>query len=201
MNNNICIDEIITGKALSSNYNLCEYKIIMSHPIWQQISNGVIHTRSYLNGLDFCMLLIRLTDKYQKELSDHDYELNMMTLVLLTLRLLDLLDYWSSYLELWNQTFNNLKIPVLYSKEAFDKNMIFEEANPFVLSKGNNVYRMHFLWTTRKRKKLIESKLFKIKYGAKHKNMLHEQQSGLSDEELQERIADIKRYFSKLSKL
>lgn len=101
------------------------------------------------------MELLGFTEENKERLARKEYEENLRTLCLNALDLLDRSDQWESYLELWRQIRENTALTVSYSKQAIDRS----ELASFIIGETDTSWKVHFLFTTSRRKELIERKL------------------------------------------
>lgn len=136
------------------------------------------------------MELLGFTEENKERLARKEYEENLRTLCLNALDLLDRSDQWESYLELWRQIRENTALTVSYSKQAIDRS----ELASFIIGETDTSWKVHFLFTTSRRKELIERKLKGRSKGLALGNLMHRKREELTTAEIEKRLDEIKRW-------
>jgi len=176
----------LRNSALAERFSLDKYRKIMSYPIWNYVSQGIFTSRSYRDGLGGSRLLLRLTEYYKPKLKRKEYELNLRKLYSFVLNMLDRLDRWEEYLDLWEKLFREVPLADTYNKDV--RNYHGEEMQQFVLEEDEHILYVHFLWGTKNLRDVIRRKLLKKRSGKKIDYLLHAQQDQLTDSEIQRRV-------------
>lgn len=178
--------------SLPKQFSFNKYRKIISYPTWNYVSQAIVTTRSYEAGLEGAFLLLRLTEHYKPKLKKKEYESNLRHLYSFVLGMLDSLDRWEEYLELWETLFRDAPLADTYGKGA--RNSHGEKIEPFVVGEDQHVLYIHFLWGTQDRKEVIERKLLKKRSGKRIDYLLHAQQEELTDSEIQRRLERLARW-------
>lgn len=176
----------VGSTSLAKRFSLNKYRKIISYPTWNYVSQAIFTTRSYEAGLDGALLLLRLTEHYKPKMKKKEYESNLRTLYWFVLSMLDCLDRWEEYLELWEKLFRGVPLADTYGKDA--RNYHGEKMEPLVLEEDEHILYVHFLWGTQDRKEVIRKKLMKKRSGKRIHYLLHAQQDQLTDSEIQRRL-------------
>ena len=166
----------------SSRLDWLGYKRIMSKPTRHYFVYAVVATRSYPEGLDAAVLLLRLTEANRSRLDKEEYQTNLTFLYYFLLTVLDKMDRWEEYLRVWERLQQKTKVVSLSAVQADDP-----------LANDDSVYA-DVLSLTDYRKELIERKLERQRAGKKMGNLLHARQEELPEEEIQERLERILRW-------
>ena len=166
----------------SSRLDWLGYKRIMSKPARHYLLYAVVATRSYPEGLDAAVLLLRLTEANRSRLDKEEYQTNLTFLYYFLLTVLDKMDRWEEYLRVWERLQQKTKVVSLSAVQADDP-----------LANDDSVYA-DVLSLTDYRKELIERKLERQRAGKKMGNLLHARQEELPEEEIQERLERILRW-------
>ena len=172
---------------LTEKINLEQYRAIMSYPVWNFVHRAIVDTRSYEDGLSSGTIFIHLTEGFRARLDQKEYESNMIKLHSLILNMLDRLDRWEEYLEIYEYMRKHCLFCLTYSKDS--KQIHGEVFEQFIISEGTRTSNVHFLWGVHHRRDLIEKKLHKKRAGQKLGNQFHARQSELSAEEIDKRLA------------
>ena len=155
------------------------YQRIMSKPTRHLFLHAVTSTRSYQEGLNAVVHLLRLTEAKRTKLSQDEYQIYSTFLNYSVLDLLDRMDRWEEYLAVWERLCKRTKIVSISSVEmteaALDDDSVYADVLLF----------------TRHRKELIERKLQRKQAGQKLGNVLHARPEELSEEEISERLERI----------
>lgn len=178
--------------SLAKKFSLNKYRKIISYPTWNYVTQAIFATRSYEAGLEGSLLLLRLTEDYKPNLEKKEYESNLRSLYSFVLSLLDSLNRWEDYLELWEKLFREVPLSDTYSKDA--RNFHGAKIEPFVVGEDEHILYVHFLWGTQDHKELIERKLSKKRSGKRINYLLHPQQEELTDSEIQRRLERLARW-------
>jgi hypothetical protein len=176
----------VGSNSLAEKFSLNKYRKIVSYPTWNYVSQNIFTTRSYEDGLEGSLLLLRLTEYYKPKLEKKEYESNLRTLYSFVLSMLDSLDRWEEYLELWDKLFQEVPLADTYGIGA--RNFHGQKIEPFVVAEDEHTLYIHFLWGTQDRKEVIERKLLKKRSGKRIDHLLHAQQDKLTDSEIQGRL-------------
>lgn len=166
----------------SSRLDWLGYKRIMSKPTRHYFVYAVVATRSYPEGLDAAVLLLRLTEANRSRLDKEEYQTNLTFLYYFLLTVLDKMDRWEEYLRVWERLQQKTKVVSLSAVQADDP-----------LANDDSVYA-DVLSLTDYRKELIERKLERQRAGKKVGNLLHARKEELPEEEIQERLERILRW-------
>ena len=155
------------------------YQRIMSKPTRHLFLHAVTATRSYQEGFNAVVHLLRLTEAKRTKLSQDEYQIYSTFLNYSVLDLLDRMDRWEEYLAVWERLCKRTKIVSISSVEmteaALDDDSVYADVLLF----------------TRHRKELIERKLQRKQAGQKLGNVLHARPEELSEEEISERLERI----------
>ena len=155
------------------------YQRIMSKPTRHYFLHAITATRSYQEGLNAVVHLLRLTEAKGGKLSRDEYRIHSTFLNYSVLDLLDRMDRWEEYLAVWERLRRRTKVVSISRVEMTD-------AAP----DDDGVYADVLLFT-RHRMELIERKLQRKQAGKKLGNLLHAQPQELSKEEISERLERI----------
>ena len=163
----------------STSYDWPSYQRVMSKPTRHYLLHAITATRSYQEGLNAVVHLLRLTEAKRTKLSRDEYQTNSTFLNYSVLDLLDRMDRWEEYLAVWERLRRRTKVVSISRVEM-------TEATP----DDETVYADVLLFT-RHRKELIERKLQRKQAGQKLGNVLHARPEELSEEEISERLERI----------
>jgi len=189
----------VDSNYLAEKFCLDKYRKIVSYPTWNYVSQAIYTTRSYENGLDGSLLLLRLTEYYKPKLEKKEYESNLRQLYSFVLSMLDRLDRWEEYLELWDKLFRDVPLADTYGKGA--KTFHGQKMEPFILNEDEHTLYTHFLWGTQDCKEVIKRKLLKKRSGKRINYLLHAQQDKLTDSEIQVRLQRLARWVEAVQKM
>jgi hypothetical protein len=162
----------------------------LEYPTWNYIIQTFDYTRSYEQGLAFATKLFEELEKQEKQIPREKLEKHLQLIYHFVFKNLDKLDRWGDYLALWETVRENVKIYISYPKTSRNE----EGIAAYITREGSKSIYVHFLWSMRHRKVVIERKVEKKKSGAKLDNLLHEQQGDLTPEEVRERFEWIKNF-------
>lgn len=177
---------LVGSNSLAEKFSLNKYRKIVSYPTWNYVSQAIFTTRSYEDGLEGSLLLLRLTEYYKPKLEKKEYESNLRQFYSFVLSMLDSLDRWEEYLELWDKLFREVPLADTYGKGA--RNCHGQKIKPFVVEEDEHTLYIHFLWGTQDRKEVIKRKLLRKRSGKRFDYLLHAQQDKLTDSEIQGRL-------------
>lgn len=166
----------------SSQLDWLGYKRIMSKPARHYFLYAVVATRSYPEGLDAAVLLLRLTEANRSRLDKEEYQTNLTFLYYFLLTVLDKMDRWEEHLRVWERLQQKTKVVSLSAVQADDP-----------LANDDSVYA-DVLSLTDYRKEIIERKLERQRAGKKVGNLLHARKEELPEKEIQERLERILRW-------
>ena len=173
----------LTG-ALTNRLDLNMYRSILADPTWPFIVQAVIVTRSYTTGFDAALRLLEFTDAHRDQLAPREIDLHHKALYWFLLDMLDRLDEWDAYLEVWQQIRKHTDLTLTYSVAARQA----ERMAPLILRRDGHAIHVHFLWLTLPRKRVIERKLEARRKGWRLGNRRHRPQDELSPAERQRRL-------------
>lgn len=176
----------VGSTSLAKKFSLKKYRKIISYPTWNYVSQAIFTTKSYEAGLEGSFLLLKLTECYKPKLEKKEYESNLRQLYSFVLSMLDSLDRWEEYLELWDKLFREVPLADTYGKGARDFHG--KGIEPFIVAEDEHTLYIHFLWGTQDRKEVIKRKLFKKGSGKRIDYLLHAQQEQLTDSEIRRRL-------------
>ena len=179
-----------TDGPLMSLGDLVTYRSVMEAGTWVGLLQAVRDTRSYEAGLDAGLLLLRVTDLHQAQLSGLQRATHRKWLCWFVLEMLDRLDLWDAYLKTWARMRAHTTYPLTVHPIARQRHGA--TLTPYVLHEDVRVIMVHFLWLTRHRKAVIERKVQRQRQGQKLGNVWHGTQAELSDDELRERLVWIR---------
>ena len=108
---------LLRGLLKKRQLDMAKYRRIMSHPTWNSLSYAVVSTRSYEEGLDAALLLLRYTEENRRRLSQEEYQSNSILLYYFLLAMLDKMDRWEEYLEVWASIRQNFELEFTYEKK------------------------------------------------------------------------------------
>ena len=165
--------------------DLPTFRALLGDPTWYLVTQFLVTGRWYEQGLELAFELLACADRYHQDLSAHEEARARMQLYALVLDMLDRLDAWDTYLEVWHQLRQHTAYSLVYGGGAAMR----PRAQPYVLRREANRTYLHFLWIVSHRKELIERKLAKQRAGRPLGNLRHHPQSDLSDAELRRRRA------------
>lgn len=157
---------------------------LLEHPFWSQSMQVFRYTRAYEDALILCHLVYDELQKHKDEFTELKYRKHLCSIYLSELSFLYKLDRWDDFLENWRNIFENVKIGITYSKSVRDRPGI----QGFILEENQNYILVHFLCGIRSKKESVDRKVRKRNQGRKIGNLLHEQQSELTPEEIKERF-------------
>ena len=172
--------------ALTRRLDLTTYRAILAYPWWTLIRQAMVNTRSYEQGLAAGVQLLGHTEAYRDSLPVREIEQHVITLGGFMLEMLDRLDDWEAYLDVWHLLRTHTACGLTYNRAAAVSHG--RRMTPFILGHHPGYLRVHFLYLTLHRKAVIERKLDRQRRGAKLGNCWHVTQDELSDAEIRERL-------------
>ena len=155
--------------------NLVGYRVIMGKPNRHYLLHAVVATRSYREGLDIATELLRLTEAYRGKLSPDEYRIGFIFLNYFLLEVLDRMDRWEEYVEVWNRLRSDTKVVALSAVNSHSETQVPEAFD-------------YLLQVTGHRRELIERKLERKGVGRKLGNLMHHRQEALSPAEIEDRL-------------
>ena len=155
--------------------NLVGYRVIMGKPNRHYLLHAVVTTRSYREGLDIATELLRLNEAYRAKLRPDEYRIGFIFLNYFLLEVLDKMDRWEEYLDVWNRLRSDTKVVSLSAVDSHSETQLPEAFD-------------YLLRVTSYRKDLIERKLRRKRAGRKLGNLMHHRQEDLSPEEIEDRL-------------
>ena len=147
----------------------------MAKPTRHYLLHAVVATRSYGEGLDIATELLRLNEAYRAKLRPDDYRIGFIFLNYFLLEMLDKMDRWEEYLEVWNRLCSDTKVVALSDVDSTSEAQL-DEAFDYLLR------------VTGHRRELIERKLERKAAGRKLGNVMHRRQDELSTAEIEDRL-------------
>ncbi|MBU2530444.1 MAG: hypothetical protein KKD35_05335 [Elusimicrobia bacterium] len=156
----------------------------LEYPTWNYITQTFDYIRAYEDALIFAANLLQELEKNRDKFSQKKYEENIFFIYFFVFTNLDKLDRWEDYLDSWERVLRNVKVGHKYPLDIKREVGI----TPYIIKESNDAIYVHFLWSLKPRKELIERKLEKKRKGKKIGNLLHAQQSELTTEEIKERF-------------
>ena len=165
--------------------DLPTFRALLGFPTWSLVTQFLVTGRWYEAGLDLAFELLACADRYQPALSAEEEADARTALYLLVLDMLDRLDAWETYLDV----FQRLREGTTYSLSYRGGAATYARAQPYVLRQEGETTELHFLWLIDHRKQLIARKRAKHRAGRRVGNLRHHPQSALSDAELRRRLA------------
>ena len=155
------------------------YRTIMADEAWNLSLSALYASRSYEAGLAGAETLTELTERFKPRLALREYQQNLIKIGLLELHCLDCLDLCTEYLEAWNRW----RARPLHLSYRPDKSKD-PKIKPFIEGKTRGSLRVHFLYLTNARKRIVEKKIG-------FPNHYHARQDELTDEQIRERLSRI----------
>ena len=165
--------------------DLKTFRVLLAYPTWGLVTQFLVTGRWYEKGLDLAFELLACADQHHDALSAHEEARARMTLYDLVLDMLDRLDAWDTYLEVWQQLRQHTAYTLEYGGGAATR----LRAQPFVMRRDGDRTYLHFLYSRHHREQLIERKRAKQRAGRRIGNLVHHPQAELSDAELRRRLA------------
>lgn len=169
-----------------SNLSLDQIRKLTAYPTWNYITEIVIKTRAYEQALTATSVFIQIVEKNKDDLASDEFEKMMSRLCIFILDMLDRLDYWEEYLNVWNQLRENTSFSMTYNPSVLDHSK--QRISPYIIKKDQNFLYVHFLYFKSHRKDIIERKLKRKQQGKKLGNQFHTSQADLSMDEKRERF-------------
>ncbi len=102
----------------TSPLDLASYRAVMAKPTRHYLLHAVVATRSYKEGLDIAVLLLRFTEANRAKLSQDEYQTYFIFLNYFLLEMLDRMDRWEEYLEVWNRLLRDTKVVSLSAVDS-----------------------------------------------------------------------------------
>jgi hypothetical protein len=165
--------------------DLPTFRALLGVPTWYLVTQFLVTGRWYEAGLDLAFQLLGCADRYHPVLGAREEADARMKLYALVLDMLDRLDAWDTYLDVWQ----HLRQGTAYSLSYRGGAATHPRAQPYVLRRAGATTEVHFLWLTDHRHRLIARKLATHRAGRRVGNLRHHPQSELSDAELRRRLA------------
>jgi hypothetical protein len=169
--------------ACPAEFTLNHVKKLLSYPTWNGFLKLVSYTRSYSDGLRIAALLLDYIEQHHALLTPKDVAAFEPLLYHFGLSMLDKLDEWDEYLQAWDWIRQNTNYSSTYSKRSPPSRF-----GTFLIGEDVRFFHVHFLYGVSHRRVHIENKLARSQRGGRTKNLLHQQQSELTREEIQERF-------------
>jgi hypothetical protein len=156
----------------------------LDYPVWNYITQTFDYTRAYDQALLFSTNLLKELERQKEKIPPKEYNRHLCHIYGFLLKNLDKLDRWEDYLELWDKILLNIKAGTKYVKEKRHQ----EGIEAYIMQEEHEYIYVHFLWSQKHRKEVIERKIAKKKSGRRFSNVLHERQNDLTAEEVRERL-------------
>ena len=83
--------------------DLPTFRALLGDPTWYVVTQFLVTGRWYEQGLELAFELLACADRYHQDLSAREEARARMQLYALVLDMLDRLDAWDTYLEVWHQ--------------------------------------------------------------------------------------------------
>lgn len=175
---------MISPLAIPNDLTLSElfqrYSAMLNTGAWELALTALYATRSYEAGLDGSRMLAGLCERFKDELGPERYQNHLIRIALLELTCLDRMDWIGQYLDRWEEW--RARPLGLYYKLSRRNNV---RMRPYVLEELDTRIWVHFLYFQQARKRTIERKA-----GSDYRP--HAGQSDLSDEEIKDRLRNIR---------
>jgi hypothetical protein len=111
----------------------------------------------------------------------------------LLLDMLDRLDAWETYLEVWSQLRRHTAYSLAYGDGPHSA-ATRPQAQPYVVRREPGQIQLHFLWLSSYRKDLIDRKLAAKRAGRRLGHLRHHPPDELSDAEVRRRVSAVARW-------
>jgi hypothetical protein len=165
---------------------------------WNHLWEMIRYTKSYDLGLEISIRLLNLFEMYRDRFTKEKQESQLFLICLQFLQMLDFLDRWEDYIKYWEiikEKSMNEKIGCSeYSKDS--KDFHFNNGGEkYFLYDTQNGFKLSFMYGMEGRRNIIQKKLEKAKNSKKIKNLLHEQQSDFTYQEIKERYDWLIKFF------
>ena len=161
------------------------FRALLVYPTWHLVTQFLVTGRCYEAGVDLACDLLACADRHPEVLPTPEEATARIAIYHLLLHMLDRLDAWDTYLDVWQQLRHRTAYTVHHSIDVATD----PKAQPYVLRRAGNRFALHFLWYTDYRKQLIARKLAKHRGGGRVGNLRHHPQTNLSDAERRRRLA------------
>ena len=165
------------------------FRTLLGEPTWSLVTQFLVTGRWYAEGLDLALALLACADGHRGCMSAGDEAHARIALYTLVLDMLDRLDAWDTYLDVWQQLRQHTAYTVRHGRAAATD----PRAQPYVVGRQGDRTDLHFLWYTDHRARLITRKVAKHRAGGPVGHLRHHPQSALSATELQRRLAWVAR--------
>ena len=150
----------------------------------------IVRTRSYKLGLHVGIALFQaVVERDHARLATGERERRLRRLYGLVLMMLDYLDRWEDFAELFDRLLRETRIATGgdYAEHSLARHLA-NGAGPFLLGDAPGGFRLHFLYGLHHRRKVIERKIARKRAGRKTEHLRHATQEKLSDTELRRRV-------------
>lgn len=172
-----------------------KFKVLLSDPVWPAVQWLVMATRDYERTLNTVGMLLHYLEIKKAAFKKEVYEQCEMKLLDFLLKLLDKTDRWEEYVDIYNRILKERPFYCLtYDNERGNE----PEFEQFIRWTGRRFHHVHFLYVHYHRYKVICRKLDKARSGRSTGNLYHAKQEDLSDEELQQRYDQTKRWIEQV---
>ncbi len=189
-------NSFIVPKWLRMNLSPEQYRRLMSYPVWNCFTQSIKATRSFENGIDACLILLRYTEDNRNDIGSQEYEYNLVSLYHFLLNLLDRTDRWGEYLSLWENLRKTTQLFNSYAKDSLKFHG--KEIEPFILADDGDTVRVHFLYGILDRRQVIQRKNAKQLSG--NRVVRHGRQEELSKSEIRQRLEKVRARFTYAAK-
>lgn len=182
---------------MTDEYNLFSYliklkdplpnlRVLLSYPLCNWVNEFFLTTRNYYSGLKFTDYANEIICNNTDRITPGEYERMDKKLTTYKLVMLDFLNDWDEYINLFDNTLANKKYYVLYPKHA-QKHI----KDKYILLDDGYFISAHFLCFMDKRYSIINRKLSRQKVGKSTEHLRRHHQYMLSDEEIEKRYKAI----------
>ena len=159
--------------------DLATYRALLADPTWGLVRQLLVTTRWYDKGVELALAWLAVTDRYEAVLPAPEVATGRAQLFLLLLDMLDRLDAWETYLEVWSQLRRHTAYGLTYGDGPHSA-ATRPRAQPYVMHREPGQIQLHFLWLSSYRKDLIERKLAAKRAGRRLGHLRHHPPDELS---------------------
>ncbi len=173
--------------------DLATYRALLADPTWGLVRQLLVTTRWYDKGMELALAWLAVTDRYEAVLPAPEVATGRAQLYGLLLDMLDRLDAWETYLEVWSQLRRHTAYSLAYGDGPHSA-ATRPQAQPYVVRREPGEIQLHFLWLSSYRKDLIERKLAAKRAGRRLGHLRHHPPDELSDAEVRRRVSAVARW-------
>ena len=135
--------------------DLATYRALLADPTWGLVRQLLVTTRWYDKGMELALAWLAVTDRYEAVLPAPEVATGRAQLYGLLLDMLDRLDAWETYLEVWSQLRRHTAYSLAYGDGPHSA-ATRPQAQPYVVRREPGEIQLHFLWLSSYRKDLID---------------------------------------------